>query len=298
VSAREVPEITGAFEKKYPGIKVQALQMNASQIPPRVITEQRASKYVADVISGNSSYLWQLKAAGAYQPYDAPDAGPQPAGLDLPDGYRGVIYAVTDVMSYNPAALAAKHIDPPKTWEDLTKPEWKGNFSVNPQSVGWYMALIQQMGHDKALALVKALASNSPLIVTSHTLADTQVEGGEPLATASGYGYDAASFAAKDPQHITFVNTNPLPTEVDLVNLAKNAPHPAAARVLADWIQSQEGQSEIVKVSNEVSLRTDVDNNPDVWDLTKWKPVFSPVDISSDDYNKYLKEYQAAVHAS
>jgi iron(III) transport system substrate-binding protein len=298
VADREIKPIVSTFEKKYPKIKVQSLRLNAADIPSRVLTEQRGGKYAVDIISGNAPYLWQLKLAGALQPFDAPDQAPLPSGMGLPSGYHGVLYGVTNVISYNPQALKKLNLSPPTSWQDLTKPEWKGHFSMNPLDVGWYMAMIKEMGHSAAKQLVTDLGNNGPRIVTSHTLADTQVVSGEPAATANAYGYDAAHFVSTDPGKIVFFNGNPLPVEVVLVDLAKNAPHPAAAKIFDDWLESQEGQQTIADATNEVSLRSDVKNNPTVWNPSKWPPVFSPPTATPDEYNTDLKEYQVATHST
>jgi len=180
-SSSDVQPMIDAFNKQFPNIKVNALRLSANQIPPRVITEQKGHKYNADVVSGDSPQVAQLQQAGALQPYDPPDEAQLPTGLSLPSGYTGVVYVVTTVISYNPTAVRAAGLQPPTTWQDLTQPQWKGKFSVDPSSVNWYDAMIAELGHAKALALIKALGANAPKLVTSHTEALTQVEAGEPI---------------------------------------------------------------------------------------------------------------------
>lgn len=296
-SSKDVAPIIAAFNKDYPKIKVQPLRLSADQLPARIITEQKGGKYNADVIVGTSVYVSQLIYANALTPYSPPDEAPLPAGLKLPTGYPGVVYANTTVIAYNPSALKAHNMQPPKTLQDLTKPQWKGKFSIDPGAVNLYQALIASMGHDKALALIKALGNNNPRFVTSHTLALTQVQAGEPMATATAYGYKAAKLAKKTPSQLTFVNTNPLPTSLDLIDLAKNAPHPAAAKLFMDWMVSKTGQQADLTLTNHVSLRPDVSNDPTVWDPAKWQPAWVAA-VSSAEYNKDVKEYQQALHVS
>lgn len=289
------PMIKG-FNKRYPKVKVEPLRLSADKIPQRVITEQRGGKFNADVISGESVYLSQLVHAGALQPYDPPDRQPLPGNLKLQDGYQGVIYTNTTVIAYNPTALKAHHLDPPTSWQDLTKPEWKGHFSIDPSAVNFYQSLIASKGHDKALELVKALGRNSPRLVESHTLAVTQVQAGEPLATATAYGYKAATLKRETPKRLDFVNVTPLPASITMIDIAKNAPHPNAAKLFIDWIVSKEGQQAIIDITNHVSLRDDVDNDTTVWNPQKWEPAWVGA-ASPKEYNKYVKEYQKALHA-
>jgi iron(III) transport system substrate-binding protein len=153
------------------------------------------------------------------------------------------------------------------------------------------------MGHDKALALLKKLGNNTPRFVESHTQALTQVQAGEPAGAATAYGYKAASEKKKTPKQLEFVNDNPLPSSLNLVDLVKNAPHPAAARLFIDWIVSKAGQQAVVDVTNHTSLRTDVQNDPTVWDPNKWKPAWGKPILSSSEYNTELQEMKSALHA-
>lgn len=291
----DVTPMIAAFNKQYPKIKVQPLRLSADQLPTRVITEQRGGKYNADVVSGESVYVSQLISAGALAPYDPPDEPALPKGLNLGPGYHGVVYANTTVIAYNPAALKAHHLQPPKTWQDLTKPQWTGNFSIDPAALNFYQAMVAAIGHPKAQALLKALGNNHPPFVESHTLALTQVQAGEPLATATAYGYKAASEAKKTPGRLAWVNGNPLPTSLSLIDLAKNAPHQAAAKKFMDWMESKQGQQAVVDVTNHVSLRPDISNDPAVWNPSKWPPIWVGA-LTSTLYNQYLQEYKDALH--
>lgn len=293
----DVQPMVQAFNKAYPNVKVNSLRLSADKIPPRVITEQRGGKYNADVISGDSPQLAQLLQVGALQPYTPKDLAPLPQGLNLPQGYEGVVYAVTTVVAYNPTVVKQKGLPVPTSWEDLTKPQWKGQFSIDPGAVNWYDSLVHEMGHDKALALLKALGDNKPVFVESHTQALTQVQAGEPAGAATAYGYKASSLKKKTPSQLEFVNSNPLPASLTLIDIAKNAPHPAAARLFEDWMVSKAGQQAVVDVTNHTSVRTDVTNDSKVWDPSKWTPAWGEPNLPSATYNQELNEMKTALHA-
>jgi iron(III) transport system substrate-binding protein len=293
----DVQPMIAAFNKEYPHVKVNALRLSADQIPARVITEQRGGKYNADVVSGDSPQIAQLLQAGALQPYTPTDEVPLPAGLTLPAGYQGVVYAVTTVIAYNPTVLKQKGIPAPTSWEDLTKPAWKGQFSIDPGAVNWYDSLIASMGHDKAQALLVGLGNNSPRFVSSHTQALTEVQAGEPAGAATAYGYKASSLKKKTPAQLDYVNDNPLPSSLNLIDLVKNAPHPNAAKLFDDWMVSKAGQAEVVSVTNHTSLRTDVSNDTKVWDPATWTPSWGRPNLASATYNQLLAEMKTALKA-
>lgn len=295
VSAKDVQPVIQAFTKAHPTIKVNALRLSADQIPARVLTEQRAGKFNADVISCDAPEMAQLIHAGALQPYDPPGEPALPSGLSLPSGYTGVIYVVTTVPAWNPTAVKKAHLTPPTTWQVLTEPAWKGKFSMDPGAINWYESLIVAMGHARALALLQALGRNKPLLVSSHTQAVTQVEAGQPLATATAYGYTAAKGEKKDPGLITFANPNPLPSSLNLIDIAKNAPDMAAAKTFVNWVASKAGQEAIVSLTNQVSLRGDAGDDPAVWDPAKWPPVWGPPVVSASQFNSDTQELDKAL---
>ena len=295
IGSEDAQPIVDAFNKTYPKVKINILRLSADKIPPRIFTEQKAGTYKADVVTGDALQVVQLVHAKALQPYDPPDAADLPAGLDLPEGYRGVGYANTTVIGYNPDGLKKAGLTPPTSWEDLTKPEWKGRFSVDPAAVNWYDSLITSMGHDAALALLKKLGANAPVPVESHSQALDDVHAGEPLAGANIYGYMVPPLKEESPGRVDFVNPNPLPVSVNLTDIALNAPHPAAARLFDNWLVSREGQQAIVDISNDTSLRPDVKNDASVWDPARWTPAWGNPSLTPDDYNTELAEMKSAL---
>jgi iron(III) transport system substrate-binding protein len=291
----DVTDMVKAFNKIYPKIKVNPLRLSADELPTKIITEQRGNEFNADVVSGDSPQLDALIDAGAMQPYCPPDEQPLPGGQTLPKGYCGNVYVLTTTIAYNPKALQRLGLKPPTSYADLTQPQWRGQFSFDPGSVNFYEALITQMGHTKALNLVKALGANQPKLVSSHTLALTQVEAGEPAVTATAYGYKSASEKAKKGASLEFVNTSPLPTSFTPIDVVRKAPHMAAAELFDDWMVSQQGQQAIIDQTNHTSLRTDVHNDPSVWDPTKWQPVYGAADITANQYNQWATELKQAL---
>jgi iron(III) transport system substrate-binding protein len=293
----DVQPIIKAFNKTYPNVTVKPLRLSADKIPPRVITEQRGRQYTADIVSGDSPQIAQLLQAGALQPYTPKDQAPLPGGLSLPTGYEGIVYVVTTVVAYNPQIVAQKHLPVPTSWEDLTKPAWKGQFSIDPGAVNWYDSLVQGLGHDQALALLKGLGANKPVFVESHTQALTQVQAGEPAGAATAYGYKASSLKKKNAKTVEFVNGTQLPSSLTLIDVVKNAPHPAAARLFEDWMVSQAGQQAVVDVTNHTSIRPDVKNDTAVWDPTKWTPAWGQPNLPAKTYNDELNEMKTALQA-
>ena len=296
-ASTDVQPIVAAFNKAYPKIKVNALRLSASQLPPKIITEQRGHQFTADVVSGDSPQLAQLIQAKALQPYDPADEPKLPAGLSLPKGYQSIVYAVTTALAWNPTIVKQKGLPVPTSVQTFTEPAWKGKFSIDPTAVNWYDSLIKQMGHPAALALVQKLGANDPVLVESHTEALTDVQAGEPAGAVTAYGYKASSLEKKTPTEVDYLNPNPLPSSLNLIDVVANDPHPAAARLFVTWMDSQAGQAAVVAQTNHTSLRTDVTNDPKVWDPTQWTPIWGNPMLPPSTYNSELAELGQALHA-
>ncbi len=297
LSGTDTPKITAAFNKVYPKIKITVLRLDSDQIPAKISLEQKAGEYNADVVTGPPPYIPALITSGALAPYDPPGAAALPKGLSMPAGYSGVYDVTTTVIAYNPTALKAHHLTTPTTWADLTKPQWKGQFSMSTDGIDLYQELIAEMGHTKALSLIQAMGKNSPRLASSHTQALMQVEAGEPIATAAAYGYNAAKAKKATPSQIDFVNTTPLPANVTLIDLVKNAPHPDAAKVFIDWMVSKAGQDAVVGLTNRTSLLPGTGNDPTVWNPSRWPIAWANPTVSAAEYTQLDNEYLKAIGA-
>src|SRR5947209_8569494 len=252
------------FMRTHPGIKVETLRLGSSQLPARVATEQRGGKYNADVISGDQFQVSQLIGIGAFDKFAVPDAGKFIKGTVDPNGYWTNLYQNTTVLAWNPAKLAAEHLKPPASFADFAKPEWNGKFGFDTGALNWYMGMVQV---DKNAAdVVKKIAANAPVKTSGHTATVTSLESGEFAATPTAYGYMAAQ-EKREHKAVDFTNPTPLFVSLNPVGLAKSAPHPNAAKVFITWLLSKDGQQFIAeRGGGEISSRSDVKNNPAIWD--------------------------------
>lgn len=288
-------EVAKAFTAKYPDIKVQTITLGVDDLVARVNTEQQGGKFVADVITEDGLHTSQLVSIKGLEPYTPKTMPDLPEGMnDAPEGYQSVAFVTTRAVAFNPKTLKDKGIATPTSLEDLTKPEWKGNFSMTPHGADLYTSLIASMGEDKAKDLLDRLGANEPRLVESNSQGITQVQAGEPAAAIS-YGTYAAPAKVKTPDGLDFFNLNPLLTVPYFQVLAKDAPNPAAARLFINWWGTQEGQNVMIKATGFTSVRDDVENDPTVWDPTKWPAVFAPM-LSMEEYNEKLDEYRESIN--
>jgi iron(III) transport system substrate-binding protein len=268
MNTQDMDATASEFMRTHPGIKIESLRLGSSQLPARIVTEQRGGKFNADVISGDSFQVTQLVGVGAFDKYTPPETDKFLKGTVDPNGMWVNLYQNTTVIAWNPQRLAADHLKKPTSFADFAKPEWKGKFGFDTGALNWYMGVLQQ---DKTggSALAQKIADNAPVKTTGHTQTVTSLETGEFDATPTAYGYMAYQ-EKKAGKAIDFTNPAPLFVTLNPIGLAKNAPHPNAAKVFIDWMTSRAGQTFISeRGGGEVSSRSDVKINPAVFDAKK-----------------------------
>src|SRR5262249_54327354 len=116
-------EVIKAFNKRFPEIKVEMVRAPGGQLITRVKTEAAAGKLPADL--GDPSDRAPIRGlVGLFQDYTRPNAKDYlPDSLISPKLWPRVTLVWS--IAYNSALVK----NPPKTWMDLTKPEY-GNRQI------------------------------------------------------------------------------------------------------------------------------------------------------------------------
>ncbi len=128
------------FEEKYPGIKVKGFDIDSPEIVTKVLAEQNAKNYMADVIfiKDPSVVVHELLSRGLVFNYVPPDL----KGLILKKYQEPLLvhHTSVDALIYNNEKLSAPPID--SLW-DLTRDEWKGRFLFpDPQKMSEFVEVL------------------------------------------------------------------------------------------------------------------------------------------------------------
>jgi ABC-type Fe3+ transport system substrate-binding protein len=239
-----VRPIVDAFEKKYPGISVHYARATNSDTALKIINEARARRLQADVFDGtNSIYpLLEAKLVAAYPPKAAAS---YPAEIKDPTGYWTAMNLFFLTAAYNTSLV--KPEDAPKTYEDLLDPKWKGKIAwtndPTPQGPpGFINNILTIMGQDKGMAYLRRFAAQEPVFIpaSQRVVLDKVIAGEYPLAVMTFNHHSAISAAQGAP--VAWIKMEPLSESVNLIGILKDAPHPNAARLLEEFILSDEGQ--------------------------------------------------------
>jgi len=234
----EAQPMAQAFEKKY-GIKVELWRALSERVLQRALSEARAGRYAVDVIATNGPEMESLAREKVltqfYTPHlaDLPPAGVPKHRLWLPD--RLTIF----VVGYN-TNLVRKE-DLPQSLTGFADPKWKGRIGIEAGDAEWMATLVKHWGEAPGMAFFRKLAELKPEVRKGHVLLAQLVAAGEIPVGLTIYSSNAETLKRKGAP-IDWAPIDPAVARPQGIAVARNAPHPAAAVLFADFVISTEGQ--------------------------------------------------------
>jgi ABC-type Fe3+ transport system substrate-binding protein len=237
-----VRPLVEAFNKKYPGIEVKYARGDSGPNAIKVINEARAGKVEGDVFDGIATTPPLLKA-GLVEQFTPAEADKYPPALRDPEGRWNALVTYFLTPGVNTQLVGADEI---KTAQDLLNPKWQGKiaWSTEPSSGApvYVGSVLQTMGEDKGMAFLRALAKQDIVNVdaTNRAILD-QVILGQYAIALSIFNHHAV-LSAKKGAPVAWLKVEPIPAPFHSIGLVKNAPHPNAAKLLIDFLLSEEGQ--------------------------------------------------------
>ena len=269
--------LTISFQSKY-NIQVDLFGALGREIPPRVLAERKAGRYLWDVfVHGTTTGLESMIPAAAFDPLEPalffPDIKDpktwRGGGLEFLDPNKTFMVMTPfqrGTIFYNPKLVSGKEF---KSHKDLLDPKWKGKLILDdPRRAGpgqatfTFFYLHPDLGPD----FIRALGKQQITIMKDFAQeVDAIGQGRYPVLI--GTADFVATARAKQGVPITIVDPRQLKegTDVSPANgalaLFNRAPHPNAAKIYINWLLSKEGQTAFARASGYVSSRLDVPND-------------------------------------
>lgn len=285
--------IAEQFRRDFPKIKIETIFLTSDEVAARVVMEQRGRRFNADVVSGPSGSISQLKLEKKLAAFPLPvEVTSQHAqGAWDPEGYWAVQYVLSYPITYNTHLVAEQGLGVPHSFDDLTDPKWQGRFAVSEDYFDWYQGLADYLGRDKARALAQRLAANKPLIRSTSSRVLQLLEAGEYAATFHTFGY-AAQEDKNSGKPVDFTNAEPLVATMQTGGIALNAPHPSAAKLFQIWMASKEMQQFVVTRLGRISTDMGVTNIASVWNPQRDKILLLDPDKQLRTSREFQDEYR------
>lgn len=237
------------FQKRYPFLKVEMSDMGSQDGAERMVAEETAGRHLTDAVSLAVPDMSELlkRDIAAVNPTPAEDRiFPQYNAMKDPQ-HRWVTWYWSDYgVSYNTNLVPPDQA--PHTWMDLCKPFFKGSVSFDPPTVRFIVGIFAMMGPKDAEAWFKCMGENEPIIQRGHTARMKLMLSGDHKAQGQNYLYVGMKTKMQNPKTPFAVAW-----EAGIMGwgsgiiINKNAPHPYAAALFADWTLSEESQEYAAK---------------------------------------------------
>lgn len=249
------------FMEKYPNVKVEVVAAGTGELCNRIAAE--SANPIADVLWGGGA-----DSLAAFKQYFAPYVCANDAYIDAaykdPDGLWIGESPLPMVIFYNKDLIEKDGLTIPETWEDLTKPEWKGKiaYCLPSKSGSAYTQLCTMIlghgGKEKGWDFIQKLYQNlDGKILDSSGKCHKMVADGEFYV---GLTIEKSAIQYKDDPAVGFSypkdGTSAVPDGVALVKGASNEEN---AKLFIDFVTSKECQTEQSQHWGRRPVRNDMD---------------------------------------
>ena len=239
IPPEDISALISAFDKKY-GVKVRVWRADSEGILQRILNEAKARRFEVDIVAGSASAIEPLYRENLLQEVKSPYLADIIPEAIAPHRQWVSVYLSTFVQAYNTNLVRKESL--PKTYFDLTNPEWKGRIAIEAEDFDWLAQVVMDLGEARGLRLFRDIvATNGISVRKGHSLLTNLVAAGEVPLALTAYGFLAEQAKRKGAPLDWFV-IPPAIARSTAQGLARNAPHPYAAVLFYDFLISDDGQ--------------------------------------------------------
>ena len=228
------------FEQRYPGIKVEYLRSLPDEVVSKMLTEARADRWYWDLGSIGGGYSELQKANAIAKHHGLVTRGDYPKSFLGADWYGYEMMPL--VIAYNKNMV--KEAEAPKSYKELLDPKWKGKVSIDTGPDVLVACMIKAWGKEKAAEWLERFVNGNQALIRKGKTAQTQllIAGEFPVASEI-FAYRAELEIQSQGAPIDWVIPSDLAaTETPGNGIARRAPHPFAALLFSQYMNSKEGQ--------------------------------------------------------
>jgi iron(III) transport system substrate-binding protein len=247
-----------AFQQEY-GVQAEPVYMSGREVEERLYAEHGAGQYRADIVSAANASAYGLYKTGLLETINLPNTRAiterlrhiGPVGTYYPQ-YVDPYGILVNIQQVPPERL-------PTRWADLLDPYYRGKIVLHdPTTAGggntWLGLVHETPGLGRPY--LEQLARQDLLMVQQPTQVESMIARGErsiglPIGLRALALQRGAPIQYVAPQEGVFLI-------VSSVAVAKNAPHPNAARVWANFMLSKRAQEWWHQQANYTPVREDV----------------------------------------
>ena len=235
-------EIVDAFKKKYPEIQIEVYRAGSTDVAQRLLSEAQAGRYLADAMETTPGPLMLLRDKGILKLFTSPELAKYPEEAKT-KGDGGRVYWVTDREAYLGFGYNTRLIpsnQAPKNYQDLLRPEFKGNLAVTTESSS--ARVIGTMLKSKGEEYVKKLKDQDIRLFKLASLGFLNLMIAGEIAGSPAVFQNQVLVAKEKGAPIDWVPLDLVPANAGGSAVIANAPHPHAALLFTDFVIGADGQ--------------------------------------------------------
>ena len=240
-SNTDMEDLIDVFSDLY-DIEVNNYRAGSESVLQRILQEDEASYYGADIFETNALELGVAANEGLLYPYKG-----ELRDSVLEQGRQSEFWTATRfnafVVGWNTDNVKAG--EEPKTLEELAEPQWKGRVSMEVGDVDWFTALHdyyveeQSWSEEEFTDFMTRLASNAQ-VVKGHTVQGELLSAGQFDVGVSLYSHTVDKAAAEGGAPVAWQPANgepvqPIVSRPNGIGLVKTATNPCAALLFVDF---------------------------------------------------------------
>ena len=255
------PQIFTEFQKDHPEIKATIVHGNSSRISPRLLSERRAGKYLADVYLGGPTSLYSFHQNKLFDPLAPLLVLPEVVDASLwwegkhvyIESERRYIFVNEGSVSgftvtYNTQLARANEF---KSYWDLFHAKWKGKIvSLDARDPGFGASELRYLYYHPELGaeFIRRLFGEMDVVLSREHQQALDWVGVGKVALCAFCRDGFATKAKSQGLPVDFINHNDIKEmprlrgSASAVTVVNKAPHPNAAKVFINWFLSRRGQ--------------------------------------------------------
>ena len=257
-----------AFENKT-GVKVEIFRTISEKVVQRALTEARAKRFAFDVVETNGPEMEIMAREKIFSDFHSPYLADLPPNA-IPKHRQWIPDRVNFfVVAFNTAKVRREEL--PKNYQGFLDSRWKGRIGLEATDAEWMATLVKLWGESAGMGYFRQLAEMKPDVRKGHVLLAELIAAGEIPVGLTVYNSNAESLKRRGAP-IDWLPVEPVVGRPQGIGVARNAPHPHAALLFADFVLSPEGQ-ELLNSMGRVPVSTKVKTDLNRFPYTMVDPV-------------------------
>lgn len=298
-------EVAGLVElfTKETGIGVNYVRLSAGEMQVRVAAEKE-NPQVAMIFGMGNDLAMAMMEEDLLDPYQPANIGDMfPEYID-PQGVYVPLHIIVTCFGSNPEWLEENGLEPPTSWDDLLKPEYKGEIVVaHPATSGAaYTVLsqtVQRLGTDAGFEYLKELDKNI-LVYTKAGAAPFTNAGLGECGVAIGYSDNAQTVIDQGYPLVVSYPEEGTGYGITTAAMVKGGPEDEqeAAHKFIDWLIGESAMNLAYSEFNQYPLNMTVHPEPKMKPIEEIARMNFDAKLSAETKAENCERFEAEVRSS